>query len=379
MAVDRFFFHDDALSSLNEDRPLADKLADVHRFVRGRMPFVSRIAVALYDGATDTLKTFAHSTEGDNPLPFYEAKLADSASLLEIVQRRQPRVVNDIELYGEGAKHARRIRGGGFSSSYTLPIFRNGDFLGFLFFNAFEKDAFAAASLHFFDLLGHLLALLVIDGLATPKALVATVRTVTGLAQHRDFETGSHLDRMAYYARVVAREIAPRYGLTDADVEHIFLFAPLHDIGKIAIPDDILLKTGKLTTGEFDVMKTHTTKGYQIIEDMLDNFRLDGTSHSSVLRNIALYHHEAMNGSGYPSGRQGDDIPIEARIVGVADVFDALTSRRPYKEAWSIDDAFQFLIENADSRFDRDCVAALVKHRAEIEHIQAQFAEDSLG
>ena len=379
MSVEKIFFHEDTLSKLNEDAPLADKLVAVHLFVRGHMPFVARIAVALYDAATDTLKTFAHSTDGDNPLSFYEAKLGDSVSLQEIVSRRRPRVVNDIDFYGRDAAHSKSIRGGGYGSSYTQPIFRNGEFFGFLFFNSYEKGAFDDASLHFFDMVGHLLSLLVIDGLATPKALVATVRTVTGLAQHRDFETGTHLDRMAYYARIIAREIAPKYGLTDVDVEHIFLFAPLHDIGKITIPDDIMLKAGKLTELEFEVMKTHTTKGCEIIEDMINNFHLDGTSHSGVLRNIALYHHEAMNGGGYPLGCSGDDIPIEARIAAVADVFDALTSSRPYKRAWSVDDAYQFLIEHADSRFDRDCVAALVKHRAEVERIQAQFAEDCIG
>jgi HD-GYP domain-containing protein (c-di-GMP phosphodiesterase class II) len=377
--VDKLFFHDDVLARLNEDSPLADKLVTVYRYVREHFPFVARIAVALYDPASDILKTFAHSGENESPLTFYEAALGDSLSLAEIAKRRQPRVVNDMDLYGDATEHARRIRGGGFGSSYTLPIFRSGEFLGFLFFNANEKGAFNERSLHFFDLFGHLRALMVIDTLATPKALVATVRTATGLAQHRDFETGAHMDRMAYYARLIARDIAPRHGLTDTDVEHVFMFAPLHDIGKIAVPDEIMLKKGKLTAEEFETMKTHTLKGRELVDDMLANFRLDADEHSGVLRNIALYHHEAMNGLGYPHGRKGDEIPIEARVVAVADVFDALTSERPYKHAWTNDDALQFLIENADSRFDRECVAALVKNRVEVESIQARFAEDSIG
>lgn len=376
----KLYFREDELATLNEDGPLADKLMAVHRYVRERFPFVVRIAVALYDAATDTLKTYANSTEGGgNPLPLYEAKLQGIPSLAEIVTRRQPRIVNDLELYGDHSPHTRRIRAQGYGSSYTMPIFRSGELLGFLFFNAREKDAFDAVSLHFFDLLGHLLALMVAEGLAAPRALVATVRTATNLAQHRDFETGSHLDRMAYYARLIAREIAPRHGLSDVDVEHIFLFAPLHDIGKIAIPDEILLKKGRLDAAEFEVMKTHTLKGREIVDTMLANFQLDERAHADVLRNIALYHHEAMNGGGYPSGCSGDDIPIEARVAAVADVFDALTSSRPYKEAWSVDAAFQFLVENAEHRFDRDCVAALVKNRDEVETIRARFGEDPLA
>lgn len=377
--MNNWFFHEDVLERLGEDTPLAEKLTAVHRYLQGQFPAIARIAVALYDANTDMLKTFAHASASQSPLTLYEARLSDSVSLSEIARRRQARVVNDTDLYGEGSDHARRIRTGGFGSSYTLPILKNGDLIGFLFFNANEKDAFTEHSLHFFDLLGHLLALMVIDTLETSKTLTAAVRSVTGLAQHRDFETGAHMDRMAYYARLVAREVAPKYGLTDTDVEHIFLFAPLHDIGKIAVPDQIMLKTGKLSEDEFEVMKTHTQLGRQMIDQLLANFHLDGAGHSDVLRNIALYHHEAMNGAGYPQGIKGDEIPLEARIAAVADVFDALTSARPYKTAWTVDEAFQFLIENADTRFDRDCVAALVKNRAAVDAIRSRYAEDDIG
>ena len=377
---DPYFFQDDSLSSLGDDCPLEDKLKAVHGYISQHYPWVARLAIALHDPDTDLLKTYAHSTEdGHNPLPLYEARLSDSESLQEIRRRKQARVVNDLDLYGNGATHAQRIRGQGYGSSYTLPIFRAGEFIGFLFFNARDKNAFDKTTLRFFALLGHLLSLMVVDCLATPRALVATVRTATGLARHRDFETGAHLDRMAHYARLIAREVAPKHGLTDIQVENIFLFAPLHDIGKIGVPDDILLKKGKLTTEEFAVMQTHTLKGGDIIDAMLANFRLENRDNSSVLRNIALFHHEAMDGSGYPFGRSEEEIPIEARIVAVADVFDALTSERPYKKAWSVEEALRFLVENAEARFDRDCVAALVACRDEVERIREQFAEDVIG
>ena len=195
------------------------------------------------------------------------------------------------------------------------------------------------------------------------------------MTHHRDLETGAHLDRMAHYVRLIALELAERYGFDDEYIEHLFLFAPLHDIGKIGIPDNILLKQGKLTPEEYQVMKTHARKGREIIDAMLDNFGLEGLHNIDMLRNLAHYHHEAVDGSGYPEGLSGEQIPIEARIVAVADVFDALTSRRPYKEAWSNDKAFAGLRRLAGSGLDAECVEALASRRAEVEEVQARFRE----
>lgn len=265
-----------------------------------------------------------------------------------------------------------------YKSSYTMPMFLNGEFFGFLFFDSYRKNAFDENVLHYLDMVGHLLSLLVIHELSTTRSLTGIVRTATNMVIHRDFETGAHLDRMSNYARLIAKEVAKKYQLDDEIVEHIFMFSPLHDIGKIGISDSILLKPGKLTEAEFDTMKTHVTKGGEMIDMMLENLGLDGFPHADILRNIALHHHESINGSGY-QGLTDDEIPIEAKIVAVADVFDALTSVRPYKKAWSIDKAFEFLQSMAGSKFDRDCVDALINCRDEAEAIQKRFQEDHIG
>jgi HD-GYP domain-containing protein (c-di-GMP phosphodiesterase class II) len=157
------------------------------------------------------------------------------------------------------------------------------------------------------------------------------------------------------------------------------MYSPLHDIGKIAIPDRILFKPGQLDADEHAIMRTHARKGREIIDEILANFGLHGVQQANILRNIAEYHHEAVNGHGYPAGLAGTAIPLEARIVAVADVFDALTSRRPYKDAWSNDEAVAMLRRMAGEQLDGECVEALVANRAEVEAIQAQFREDPLG
>ena len=157
------------------------------------------------------------------------------------------------------------------------------------------------------------------------------------------------------------------------------MFSPLHDIGKIGIPDSILHKPGELDNDERYVMNTHATKGREMIDDFLENFGFENVDYMDVLRNIAEFHHEAINGSGYPSGLKGDDIPLEARIVAVADVFDALTSKRSYKEAWDNDTAIQFIKELVGEKLDEDCVNALIENMDKVLEIQQQFGENIYG
>jgi HD-GYP domain-containing protein (c-di-GMP phosphodiesterase class II) len=258
-------------------------------------------------------------------------------------------------------------------------MFNQGMFFGFIFFNASEPDVFTDRVLQQLDVFGHLISLMVIGEISNVRMLAAAVSTVAHITHQRDPETGSHLSRMSRYSHLIARGLAAKYQLDDDYIEHVLLFSPLHDIGKVGIPDNILLKPGELDGNEWAVMSTHVLKGREMIDRMVANFGLVGLQHVDVLRNIAEFHHEAMDGSGYPHGRKGADIPLEARIVAVADVFDALTSRRPYKEAWSTDDALAYLKLVAGEKLDGDCVQVLVENRETVERIQAQFAEDPLG
>lgn len=341
------------------------------------MPFITRIAVALYDPKTEILSTFLHSSGLYDPLSNYQAKLDDAPSLKEILHQGKPRVVNNLLTFENGEhEHTLRIGRQGYAASYTRPMFQNGLFFGFQFFNSFETEVFTESSLHKLDLYGQIVSLLIVNDLAVMDMLNVTVKTSRHIAHFRDPETGCHLDRMSHYARLIASTLAEKYHLDDVFIDRVFMFAPLHDIGKIAIPDRILLKPGPLDSDEFDFMKTHTVKGRQMIDELVANFDLGGLKDIDILRNIAEYHHEMVNGSGYPAGLRGRDIPIEARIVAVADVFDALTSKRPYKEAWTNEAAFAFLQELAGEKFDQDCVEALIAHEQDVIQIQLKFQED---
>lgn len=202
------------------------------------------------------------------------------------------------------------------------------------------------------------------------KVLRSAVHLAADLTRFRDADTGKHLDRVSRYARLIARALPPAEGLDDAFVEDLTFLAAAHDVGKLAIPDHILLKQGKLGPGEFEVMKGHVTSGVAVVEELIRGFDLDGSAHVSMLRNIVRSHHEALDGSGYPDGLKASEIPLEARIVAVADVFDALTTDRPYKETWTQEDALGFLVERKGTRFDPACVVAFESNAAEVEAIR---------
>ena len=207
------------------------------------------------------------------------------------------------------------------------------------------------------------------------SVLGSAVNLAADLTRFRDADTGAHLDRVTRYVRVIAAGLVRSEGLDERFVEDIVSLAPAHDVGKLAIPDQILLKQGALEASELEVMRGHVAAGVAVVEELIRTFDLDGTDRVEMLRNIVRSHHEALDGSGYPDGLKEGAIPLEARIVAVADVFDALTSERPYKRTWSQAAAFGFLNDQKGTRFDPACVVALEESAADVASILQSSAE----
>ncbi|MDH5632580.1 MAG: HD domain-containing protein [Gammaproteobacteria bacterium] len=373
--------HHDILESLNRRLTLKQKVLAAHESVKQLLPFIARIAITLYDPETRVLKTYLHSSDDNaDPLSNYQALIDEAPSLKAMLDKGLPRVINNMVTLENGKhEHTRRIGRFGYAASYTLPMFSEGDFVGFIFFNSSKPDVLTEPVLAQLDIFGHMLALMVINEINSIDTLSAAVKTTGRITHQRDPETGSHLDRMSRYSLLIARTLSGKFSLDDDYIQHLFMFAPLHDIGKVVIPDRVLLKPGPLDDEEAVIMRTHSTRGREMIDDMIANFGMENIQHIDLLRNIAHYHHEAVNGTGYPAGLSGSAIPIEARIVAVADVFDALTSERPYKKAWSNEDAVNLLEQLAGEKLDRDCVEALLQNMDEVLRIQSQFSEDIYG
>jgi putative two-component system response regulator len=194
-----------------------------------------------------------------------------------------------------------------------------------------------------------------------------TIHRLVLAAEYKDEDTGDHIVRMSRYSALIAEEL----GLPDKEAQDIFYAAPMHDVGKIGIPDNILMKPGKLTDEEFDRMKTHTSIGAKILAD----------SRADILQlaqQIAISHHEKWNGRGYPQGHAGEKIPLAGRIVGLADVFDALTSKRPYKVPYPVEVAVNIIQKERGEHFDPDVADAFLGNIDEFVKIKEEVssAED---
>lgn len=365
----------EAFEKLSFRASLNSNLVAILEIVQSRYSDIGRISVAMYDQPTGRLKSYLSSEGYSEPLAYLEAPFCQLAGLHPLKESPSARIIRDLTQEPDSYT-AVLLKDLGFSSSYIVPIYDADDFIGMITFASSNHKRFNHYRTRLqVDIAAKLVSLLVISELYAIRGLQGTARTLKDVASLRDNETGEHLERMCRYCRIIARHLAPRYRLDDEYIEDLFQCAPLHDIGKIAIPDRILLKPGRLTDEEFQEMKCHTHHGKAIIERTLDNMHMMNKTFSGILVNVVFSHHENWDGSGYPQGLAGQEIPLEARIVRVADVYDALISERSYKKAWTADEVHDYLEEESGRLFDPECVQAAIACKDEFAGIARQFAE----
>ena len=355
------------LEELNKKGPLHSKLRLVHAAMRRRFDFVDRVAVALYDPYSSNLKTFISSYDKESPLPRYEFPLNQALSLLEAIVKG-PRVVNDLSVFSGGLhNHTKKIEEEGFKASYTIPILFDEVFWGFIFINSYQKNCFTDDILRELDVYCHVISSTVVQGISDIRILKNALKTTAELMRSRNPQTGTDTRRVSRISRWIVEELAAagKCSFDEEAIERLHQFSALHDVGMMAIPDSILLKPERLDRKEFAIMTSHTERGLEMIDTIITNFSLQSMAGIEMLRNIVLYHHEKIDGRGYPHRLKGKQIPIEARIVAVADVYDAMTSERPWREAFSSQEAFDQVQDM--KTLDRDCVAALLRCRTKVE------------
>ncbi len=209
------------------------------------------------------------------------------------------------------------------------------------------------------------------------QAQEAIIFGLAKLAEYRDKDTGFHLERMRAYARLLAKKLSvlPRYKdiVNEEYIENIYKTSPLHDIGKVGISDSILHKKGKLTKEEFDIIKQHTIIGAQTLKSIKTQYGEMAFINMGI--DIALYHHEKWDGSGYPEGLKGGEIPLAARITAIADVYDALTSKRVYKEQYSHEKAMSIMMSEHNKHFDPDLLEIFNAHSDEVANVKEQYSD----
>jgi len=307
----------------------------------------------------------AAATPGDWLLERFDTRLATAAREGEC--HTLPELPDSPVLLDLNANDslATQLRDAGCGSAIVLPLSRQkvgGSATALLVFAATDATAYSPERIEFLANLSGQISPALDRTVVVETLVVAAVSGLAKLAESRDPETGDHLLRMARYSAIVAEELGrsgPYRDLIDAAfVRAILQFAPMHDIGKVGIADHILLKPGKLDAAEFAEMQRHPVIGGEVLRRCEAQVNALGHSIFRIGAEIADAHHEKFDGSGYPNRLEGEAIPLAARIVAVADVFDALTSTRPYKEAWPVERALETLHQEAGRHFDPAVVAA---------------------
>jgi HD-GYP domain-containing protein (c-di-GMP phosphodiesterase class II) len=374
-------------ASASGQRKVADTAEDLYKqlrlglsVVKARVGDVDRVAVLAYDSEDGLLKSFFSSNGDSAPSSVGSFALSQLLPLKHLASSARgtdsPRCWMGSLATSQADEAMLSPWHREHHTSVVVPLYDGESLSGFLLFDAIKPQAFTWAQAEALSELSEFVGAFFVLQRRLMDGVSGAVKVAVELARTRDFETGQHLERIAYYSGIMARALQATHGLTDEFVEHLRVFAPLHDIGKIGVPDHILRKPGRLDPMEYEIIKQHVRWGEEIIRRMTAELSLEGSPQERMIRNIVSTHHERGDGSGYPRGLTMAQIPMEGRIVAVADVYDALSNPRAYKPAWEESKVSAELRAQAQrGQLDSDCVEALLAAEAEREAIKLRFAD----
>ncbi len=333
-------------------RPLGELLRIVQRQLAALDLGFTRIVFVLHEASTDLLSTYCETGADGGPTGR---------------DGQRARVLNDLEReLDPTSDHSRWLLAQGWCASLTLPLFHHNRLLGFLFLDstrggAFDPRAMAALEPHL-ELLLLRISNHFSDHFNDPASLDGSLEQLLEIAKLRDQETATHMERVSRYSRLIALQLETQRPFPADFSENLHRFAAFHDLGKLGIPDRILLKPEPLSREERLVMQSHVVIGMALVEKLITAMGLEDDSGIDLLLQVVAHHHESLDGSGYPAGLRGEEVSLAGRIEAVADIYDALTQARPYKPAFSEHHAVQMLRTMVQAgKLDGDCVDALLR------------------
>lgn len=371
------------IENINNNNSFMETLTYISETFSVFIPY-NYIGIALISEDGNTLRaSYGVSDQSITGLPEKIMGVAwpvKETSLEPYLESGEARIINDLEKYTGDTQmkpYNKILLEAGVRASIALPLKVSGEPVGMIFFSSKDKDVYTTDHLKILGTLANSIAISLNQNILSNEMQYSSILALAKLSEARDEDTGEHMERMAKYSRKIAQLLYENQIYTEEItleyIDRIERFSPLHDIGKVGIVDDILLKPGKLTPEEFDRMKKHTLYGAQVLKSADRNMIKKGISVFGMGSEIAEGHHEKWDGSGYPYGKKGSEIPLSARIAAIADVFDALTSKRPYKEAFSLDKSFAIIEAGKGTHFDPVIIEVFLKNRSEIEEIYHKY------
>ncbi|WP_192930160.1 HD domain-containing phosphohydrolase [Alkaliphilus pronyensis] len=294
--------------------------------------------------------------------PGFEVSLKDT-TLTDLIKENRPIITHDIDqqlIKRPDSKSLQLLRDEGIKSNMIIPITTNKTVVGFIFFSSIKENNYDEKALRLGKNIAYELSSIINKTYLTKLMFTNVTKTFADIVEKKDYETGDHIKRMTAYSKIIASKLINHphkdYSIKQSFINDVENYAAVHDIGKVAIPDCILKKPGKLTSEEWDIMKAHSTIGADLLVGLKDSLQIFNKNFFEMAITITRYHHERWDGSGYPEGLSGVSIPLAARIVAIADVFDALSSKRIYKEPLSFKDSVKQINIGSGSHFDPELI-----------------------